>query len=292
MRGPTLQSSPHSTCHILLRQYLTPLPLQSLTCRRRHIRCDEAKPHCGACTKKHVRCEYANPEGRPKVKASRSSQSQTDNGINSTHGGRGVPSISLEYSDQPSSLLELSNNLLEPFPHTTSCLHEGPSRTQVPYALTPSYGDRSELINSSKPGESPTSRWLDLLIADANDWASLERYLEPNGLDIFGNSVTQTPEITPPGSPGPPGPPPQENDDGNDYSPTASTVSPLPRHAYLLERAPCNAHQLREEQAWAAQDPIELRPAEHILFKHFVERISQWVFHVRSIKRNSPSELT
>ncbi|KAL7757128.1 hypothetical protein ACKLNR_014121 [Fusarium oxysporum f. sp. zingiberi] len=37
-----------------------------LTCRRRHVKCDEVKPRCGGCTRKKARCEYAKTQGGSK----------------------------------------------------------------------------------------------------------------------------------------------------------------------------------------------------------------------------------
>jgi hypothetical protein len=34
-----------------------------LTCRRRHVKCDEIKPRCGGCTRKKARCEYGKVQG-------------------------------------------------------------------------------------------------------------------------------------------------------------------------------------------------------------------------------------
>ncbi|KAL5584342.1 hypothetical protein FOVSG1_013731 [Fusarium oxysporum f. sp. vasinfectum] len=38
----------------------------SLTCRKRHVKCDEVKPRCGGCTRKKARCEYAKTQGGTK----------------------------------------------------------------------------------------------------------------------------------------------------------------------------------------------------------------------------------
>ncbi|KAM0468950.1 hypothetical protein ACHAP7_010369 [Fusarium lateritium] len=38
----------------------------SLTCRRRHIKCDEVKPRCGGCNRKKARCEYAKSQEETK----------------------------------------------------------------------------------------------------------------------------------------------------------------------------------------------------------------------------------
>lgn len=36
--------------------------LLSITCRKRHVKCDEVKPRCGGCARKKARCEYGTPQ--------------------------------------------------------------------------------------------------------------------------------------------------------------------------------------------------------------------------------------
>lgn len=162
--------------------------------------------------------------------------------------------------------LQPQPTIIETLPPFQPFVFDRPSPTQItPQSFAHPYADTPE--SGPAPGESPTSRWLDLLIADAtlHESASSELHRESNGFDIFGNSVAQTPVATPV-------PPP--SDDGE--WPRNTTV-PLTRNAHLLERTPYNGDYLREQKAWAAVDPIELQPREHVLFSHFVQHISRWV---------------
>lgn len=133
------------------------------------------------------------------------------------------------------------------------------------------------------PVESPTTRWLDLLIRDATlqngplpDWD-----YDSNGLNVFGNSVRQSPvsnsvslsvPLKPIGEP--------LTRQKHPFS-AASTTS-----GYLTERIPHVGNQKCEELEWKALEPVELRPHETILFRHYVEHISLWVSSVmRSLER-------
>jgi hypothetical protein len=134
------------------------------------------------------------------------------------------------------------------------------------------------------PVESPTTRWLDLLIGDATiqngplpDWE-----YDSNGLDVFGNSVAQSPvshsatlsiplkQISEPNS-----------RLRHPFS-TTSTSS-----GYLRERIPYVGNQKREELAWKAIEPIELQPHETILFRHYTDHISLWV-NILALKSIDP----
>ncbi|KAI9898110.1 hypothetical protein N3K66_006470 [Trichothecium roseum] len=95
-----------------------------------------------------------------------------------------------------------------------------------------------------------------------------------NGLDIFGNSVIQTPadldRETPAAEP-------QPQRDIIPRGQKKNTV--ISRSAYLQERIACagdSAHE-KEKQAWKTLEPIRLQPQEHVLFRHFAEHISQWM---------------
>ncbi|KAF4981960.1 hypothetical protein FDECE_17601 [Fusarium decemcellulare] len=39
-----------------------------VSCKRTHLKCDEAKPTCSRCTKLHLVCEYKKPEKKPKAR--------------------------------------------------------------------------------------------------------------------------------------------------------------------------------------------------------------------------------
>ncbi|POR35126.1 hypothetical protein TPAR_04660, partial [Tolypocladium paradoxum] len=148
----------------------------------------------------------------------------------------------------------------------------------IPYANTPDSGNAY--------GVSLTNRWLDLLIGDATlNYGPLpEVHFEPDGTNIFGNSVAQSPV-------------PADGDSGS------QTGDDRPRglgahtegervethNAYLRERIVCARDRLREkDQAWKALEPLNLQPHEHVLFRHFTDHVSRWVTrHLDVINRNA-----
>lgn len=70
-------------------------------------------------------------------------------------------------------------------------------------------------------------------------------------------------------------------------------LSALTHNNYLEERTSRTRETQRERQEWEALEPIELQAREHVLFRHFVEHISQWVGyiqHERWISRLTPLE--
>lgn len=122
--------------------------------------------------------------------------------------------------------------------------------------------------------DSPTARWLDLLIGDATvdngplpDWE-----YDSNGLDVFGNSVAQSP-VSNSASLSLPvkavAAAPHTSRQRNPFSATSCD--------YLKERTPYVGNQKREELAWKAIEPVELQKHETILLRHYAEHISRWV---------------
>ncbi|KAK7413953.1 hypothetical protein QQX98_007136 [Neonectria punicea] len=135
------------------------------------------------------------------------------------------------------------------------------------YATFPGFSAAS--VSSASQGvETPTARWLGLLIGDAilSNGALPDVDLEHNGLRMFGNFVAQTPgSITA-----------EEHRTPILVDPQliASTTS----NASLQERLPqLGSDQISEKQAWHSAEPIKLSPQECRLFKHFVQHISQWI---------------
>ena len=148
---------------------------------------------------------------------------------------------------------------------TTGLLAQCP----LPYACTPEPG-------TGQSDSSPTARWLDLLIADAatNDGMQTDLGFGVNGLDIFDNSVIQTPAGSDRETPA------EEPQSQRDIIPRGHEKNPvISKSAYLQERIACAGDSAREKekQAWRTLEPIRLQPQEHILFRHFAEHISQWV---------------
>lgn len=197
------------------------------------------------------------------------------------HSGLGEDSQSLTASKQVEHYAGANANASgtpRPNPSISSLL--GPNSLDSIHSITyhvpsPAISYQPQLQFTADPGvgvESPTSRWLDLLIGDATlqigplpDWE-----YDANGLDVFGNSVAQSP-LSNSGTLAAPYKP--LNDPNSRHrNPYTST-----ENAYLKERIPYVGNQKREELAWKAIEPLELQPHEMILFRHYTEHISLWV---------------
>lgn len=155
---------------------------------------------------------------------------------------------------------------------------EQPSAAQASYYPDPPPNSSTPDSATGHSADSPTSKWLDLLIADAtlNRRTPSEFPYDANGPDIFGNSVLQTPVLRDEARTA------SADDTNNNGSDVPCLIKgktgASTRNAYLGERTCGTRDQQREkEQVWEASEPIGLQSQEHILFRHFVEHISQWV---------------
>lgn len=314
----------------------------SLTCRRRHIKCDEAKPVCRGCAKRKVPCVYdskpdaASASGSGLSVVSGSGSAGSTAAPNSTRGseiaGSDIPvadaaataeaesvqeviRASLSPAAAPAALASLEPPALygttEPRPHSVRFsiaepdrqlanplgrpwVGHSPQAVQSPEeprlyqnsisttfdGLPPAHPasnvgppafDPASASSASHTAESPTARWLGLLLGDATVGNGVlpDIEYELDGFDIFGNSIAQShaSDVTP-------------------ASPATTRaglevpvgVSPNTYNPSLQERIPhLRSDQLSEKQAWHSSEAIELLPYEHMLFMYFVQHISQWV---------------
>lgn len=306
----------------------------SLTCRRRHIKCDEAKPICRGCAKRKVPCAYDSKSDAASTSGSGSAGSTA--AANSTRGseiaGSDIPvadeaataeaesvqeviRASLSPAAAPAALASLEPPALygttESRPHSVRFsiaepdrqlanplgrpwIGHSPQAVQSPEeprlyqnsisttfdGLPPAHHasnvgppafDPASASSASHTAESPTARWLGLLLGDATvgNGALPDIEYELDGFDIFGNSIAQShaSDVTP-------------------ASPATTRaglevpvgVSPNTYNPSLQERIPhLRSDQLSEKQAWHSSEAIELLPYEHMLFMYFVQHISQWV---------------
>jgi hypothetical protein len=124
-------------------------------------------------------------------------------------------------------------------------------------------------LDAIHAADSPTSQWINLLIGDATlFYGPLPEYI-----DIFGNAAKVNPIAS------------NELDIGHaqtrdveSHRPVARTPAFSTRHHDLQERESYHGDKLIEkERTWGIPGSIQLRAREQVLFRHFVEHISQWV---------------
>ncbi|KAH7165237.1 fungal-specific transcription factor domain-containing protein [Dactylonectria macrodidyma] len=127
------------------------------------------------------------------------------------------------------------------------------------------------ISSTSHTVETPTARWLELLIGDAvlGNESLNDIGLECNALNTFGSTVAQTPVSLG-----------VEEQRTPMFSIEVDTDSATSRtlHASLQERLPyMGTDQVSEKQAWYSTEPLKLSQEEFRLFHHFVQHISQWI---------------
>lgn len=179
------------------------------------------------------------------------------------------PATVAPYIGQPYSNYQITGRR---YSQVRSTRYDGPSPSQLSNHSALLHFTGTSDTSTSHAVESPTSRWLDLLIGDAtlNSGALPEYDFEARGFDVFGNSVVNTPGLEGP-----------QTTKTNGSQASNQLPPPRTRSVWLQERIPYPRYeQLIERQIWQTSGPIELQPQEHILFQHFVGHISQWVGHV------------
>lgn len=138
------------------------------------------------------------------------------------------------------------------------------------YTAMPGFAAGS-ISSNSHTVETPTARWLELLIGDAvlDNGTLPEIDFEYGALSMFGNSLVQTPASI------------AAEDQRTPVFRTevdSSSVTSRTLHASLQERLPqLGSDQVSEKQAWYSIEPIKLSTQECRLFHHFVKHVSQWV---------------
>lgn len=290
-----------------------------LTCRRRHVRCDEVKPACGGCARRQADCVYLAPRQSLDPIPDSSSSSSTVRATRSSRALSSADTSSVQVGTTTSSHdVSTSGTIPSPTPAP-------PSSSQLPSLSAEEYSASScpavELqppeITSEKScltaSESPTAQWLGLLLEDAlrqEGFIPGIQQFETEGFDIFGNSRAQSPAAAPRTALPSDGtkssrtlvtdcyqtPASRFGDsllgtspgrlEASLAAPSRSMISTAPEgspqitthNSSLQERIPrLGRHQLSERQVWHSLEVIELLPREQVIFRHFVQTISQWV---------------
>ncbi|KAL4873050.1 hypothetical protein BDV12DRAFT_115907 [Aspergillus spectabilis] len=269
-----------------------------VTCRKRHLKCDEGKPVCGPCLKVSRQCSYFRTSPPSDPIEQRAAQPAEDEGVDEQSGSPAHPfflssmtDAGTDHSPGVSASREQqkeSNNLswtpahgqppLHPLDqlaaivainHTSPPLLNGPSATHyssdIPHSVTSSIESPGPTVNAA------TVRWFDLL---AND-AIRESPQFSVVIGGYGQGAIEEADV--------------------------SQITPLQRATRIVDRThlevdgelqaglnavqpELNAHVIDspsslpfEERLWQAQEPIQLLPREYSLFENFVQRVSPWI---------------
>lgn len=254
--------------------------LASLTCRRRHLKCDESTPACGRCIKSQQVCTYVRDAMVHRYAADNTENSQTDavttDRDDQSPCSRHSPSSrdpsppesdswQPNYTDQDCEQAAGSLLLLNPGASSTSYPAEDTifPPTSISYTQ-PGFAARSEASFhvALTPPDVAFHRWFDLLANDVAQegtlWRSLMNSPESTSQTIPLVSPQQSAANNPPAEAGPP-----------------------PNNNLLADSAPSSLETpqtpLTARISWRGSEPAKLSDHEHFLFENFVNNVSGWV---------------
>ncbi|KAH8672752.1 fungal-specific transcription factor domain-containing protein, partial [Tricladium varicosporioides] len=266
-----------------------------IICRKRHVKCDEAKPACRRCDKIGETCTYgpakvedgSRKEAVPQAmiydpprdqaiprwpgspdQMIRFSQPISDSGADTTTQGNQPPQELPNVQIQADFAIGLQSNVpSDPINQQVVSPEQLSNYAQTPYSM---HSNDSLLQRSTYQ---PTfnvaiAKWFDMLVGDAtfeNGVPGFDINLENlNNIDSpLDQDGSRVPSIRRQSS----------NIEVNPHP----VLSPASCSPHLLERNPPPLDVAAEKQQWQASDTIELLPHENFVFKNFVQRISHWI---------------
>ncbi|KAF2788983.1 hypothetical protein K505DRAFT_341647 [Melanomma pulvis-pyrius CBS 109.77] len=250
-----------------------------LTCRRRHLKCDEATPTCGRCIKSQQVCTYVRDAMVHRHATGDSENTQPDavttDRDDESPCSRHSPSSrdpsppetdswQPNYTDQDGEQAAGGLLLLNPGVSSTSYPAEDTTipPTSISY-IQPGVGAGSEASFhvALTPPDVAFHRWFDLLATDAAQegtlWKSLMSSPESSSQTILLASPQQS-AANPPAEAGP-------APDNNLLAVSAPSSLEAPQTP-LVARI-----------SWRGSEPAKLSDHEHFLFENFVNCVSGWI---------------
>ncbi|KAE9363811.1 hypothetical protein N431DRAFT_431996 [Stipitochalara longipes BDJ] len=274
-----------------------------ITCRRRHVKCDEERPHCHRCMKGGQTCIYADKRPEPTGRSeNRTSKFISDPSPATTRqpvpAWQTSPEQALHYTQPLAPLLEngspgsteipsfqrhssttstngfILGNQTSVLPDSAAQQVISPEISHAGTTFSLGSNDTGSLVARSVSSQ-PTfnvaiSRWFDMLVGDSafeNGFSDFEIGMdEPNNFDAPREPDRMAvPHMGPYNS-----------------TPTAvgiDAASPTSSNPQLLERSAPGPDRsaIAEKSKWQTPAAIELLPYEQLIFRNFVQRISHWI---------------
>ena len=238
----------------------------SITCRKRHLKCDEVKPICGPCIKKDKACEYPT-SGRRSIDRVGSDVAPVSTRDETTSPGQHNDSPShdaipdpVPYEPHVSEGLSWNCSDADVNPPLPAVLDHLPGSnlgvSQSPVAFQHAYLSPSNASFAAV-------RWFGLLASDAaRDTPQLPAVPNPHhdiSVDHYGANILSQPRSL-------------------QYA-TQILDHTLDTDASQVQTGvPATASSpLEEELIWQSRESIELLPTEQALFEHFINEVSPWV---------------
>jgi len=300
---------------ILLTEY-------SITCRRRHVKCDENRPHCDRCRKGNQTCIYADPHAaqpqspqaasrQPSAPLSESRQrrlSDLQQRAPSVLAWPNSPEQAMIYQagqPAPSETGRASITSLPPERQTSQISLGQRAPSQIDYLLnapiptsdTPKLLTLSpEMSNNNGTSFSLNSGEQGLVARSVSSQPTFNVAIAKWFDMLVGDSVFENgiPDIEPGMEDGYSMGTPREQNRATSFSYMGSFQGSPAEGSSVQGASPCSSsspqllernfpsNSLAEKLRWQAPVPIQLTPYELFIFRNFVQRISLWVSKLTS----------
>lgn len=255
---------------------------RSITCRKRHLKCDEIKPICGPCVKKDKTCEYP-ASGRRSNDSPAFERAIAD----------AVPVSGQEPTASPGQAS--AHVLNNPSPEIASYERHEPPGVGWSCSDADTNPPPPTVLDQLSTGQSPIAfqhnylspsnasfaavRWFGLLASDAaRDSPQLPSIENSHGTQSHSVDHLRIDGLSQPYS--------------LQYA-TQVLDSTLDSGASNGPTGHQEGSAVEEELIWQSREAIELLPTEHALFGHFINQVSTWVCIYGTIRdRHSQSNLS
>ncbi|KAL4753905.1 hypothetical protein BDW72DRAFT_201136 [Aspergillus terricola var. indicus] len=225
-----------------------------VTCRKRHLKCDEVKPVCGPCFKVSCQCDYSRSSShQPAEQPAEDEAVQPSPNTNTTaHFLSSVPETA---TDNVPLAAIVAIDHTSPFANSLTAPQYSP---EIAQSVTSTIESPGPAINAA------AVRWFDLLANDAVRESPQISSVFGSGQEILEESnelqITPLQRAT--------------------RIPSLNSGQTI-RNAIQLESSTHAANPPKgsspEERLWQAQENIQLLPNEYSLFENFVQRVSPWI---------------
>ncbi|KAJ5369893.1 uncharacterized protein N7496_005985 [Penicillium cataractarum] len=240
-----------------------------ITCRKRHLKCDEVKPICGPCARKDKLCDYATPASRsvnPPAPDKENTEAVAATGTpqpvlaaeEEPHIPRGSgPGPVTDEHTEPIDVSWPTSGAISTLPNTDLLDHSSANdlvSNHSPVAYQHSYLSPSNASFAAV-------QWFGLLASDAaRDSPHLANHPHFRSTQIltFDHSGA-------------------EGSEEPSSLQRATQVLDSPHASNATYGSADVSSTLDEEKIWQSPKAIELLPAEQTLFEHFVHQVCPWI---------------
>ncbi|KFY88547.1 hypothetical protein V498_06740 [Pseudogymnoascus sp. VKM F-4517 (FW-2822)] len=247
-------------------------PYLGITCKRRHLKCDEATPDCGPCSKSRQACHYAT-----------STQMQGSLQTGQESADAHSPSASQWNSRYPDPDREqAASGLLRLTAEAAAASSSAPVEATSPPTETPysqlSIQEQFEADTqlALTPPDAAFSRWFNLLASDLTSEKAGGTRLWTSLTGVPETSAPETSAIDTVDSLHLPVSSHQTSTDNLIVQDVALLVPPVPNTSAPFPPTAPYTKPL-DQETWQGSQPAKLSDKEHDLFENFVIKLSAWI---------------